>query len=268
MQFNYKEKDYAEHLEKKGFVSKHRQSELNILAAYWYSEKGIKGTKLKEKITEFCKKYDINFRPTRDYGMISKALKQAAKRALVQIDSVPVYKEELQWIEDVPLGRVFQKALFVILIQKRLENMVRLGNEEGLIQPLVPVLSTNTKKFKDMIKAGGFPAKTNFDKDIIFELSQRGLVTPLYGGKVALDYFKSLPQNVTMVHEIEEFDEVGAVYDYWLGDRKAMKCACGAIFWKKSNRHKQCAKCRERLQKEMEASYNRKRAGKREEKRE
>lgn len=257
--FKFKEEDLAKYIEKHGFVSKHRQSELNALAAYWYTERELRGKKLKDALIEFCEKNDASFRVTRDYAMISKALKQATKKALIQIDSCPVYKEELKWIADFPLGRVFQKALFVILIQKRIENMLRLGIEKGLEEPLVPVLLTTTKSFKEMVKGGSFPAKLNFDKDILFELAQRGLITPLYRGKVALDYLKDMPQGEEVAYQIKNFDEAGLIFDHWVGDPKVELCACGAVFKKNSNRQKMCVTCREEAQREFEKAYNLKR---------
>ena len=257
--FKFKEEDLAKYVEKHGFVTKHRQSELNALATYWYTQKGLRGKKLKDALTEFCEKNDKSFRVTRDYAMISKAMKQAAKKALVQIDACPVYKEELKWIADIPLGRVFQKALFVILIQKRIENMLRLGAEKGLEEPLIPILLTTTKSFKEMVKGGNFPAKLNFDKDILFELAQRGLITPLYRGKVALDYFKSMPQGEEVAYQIKNFDDAGLVFDHWLGDPKVEQCVCGAVFKKNSNRQKMCMACREEAQREFEKAYNLKR---------
>lgn len=257
--FKYKEVDYAKYLEKKGFVSKHRQTELNILATYWYTEGSYKGKKLKDALVAFCEKHDKSFRVTRDYAMIAKAMKQAAKKALIQIDSCPVYEEELKWLSELPLGRVFQKALFVILIQKRIENMIRLGVENGLEEPLIPILSTTTKAFREMVKGGSFPAKLHFDKDILFELNQRGLVTPLYGGKIALDYFKNLPTEKTEKFQLKSFDTAGILFDFWLGDPKACRCACGEFFKKKSNRHKFCEVCAEEAQREKERAYNQKR---------
>ena len=254
--FKYKEMDLARRLEKNGFLTKHRQSELNTLATYWYTEKGYKGKKLKEALVEFCEKNDKSFRITRDYAMISKALKASTKKALIQIDFCPAYKEELQWIADLPLGRVFQKALFVILIQKRLESMVRLGVEEGLKEPLIPLLLTSSRGFRGMVKAGRFPAKLNFDKDILFELGQKGLITPLYGGKVALDYFKDIPAGQEEAYRIKDFDTAGMVFDHWVGDKCIQMCSCGSVFKKNNNKHKYCQECQEANQREYERVYN------------
>ena len=257
--FKYKELDLAKYLENKGFLTKHRQSELNILATYWYTEKNLRGRKLREALIEFCEKNDKDFRVTRDYAIISKALRQVTKKALVQIDNCPVYEEELKWISELPLGRVFQKALFVILFQKRVENMLRLGVDKGLEEPLIPMLLTTTKSFKEMVKGGCFPSKMNFDKDIIFELAQRGFITPLYRGKVALDYFKDAPVGETVAYMVRDFDTAGLVFDHWVKDESVKQCECGAIFKKNSNRHKTCPACREAAQRELERLYNMKR---------
>lgn len=254
--FKFKEKDLAKYIEKNGFLTKHRQSELNTLAIYWYAEEKHKGKKLKDALVEFCEKNDKSFRITRDYAMISKALKAAAKKALIQIDFCPAYKEEMQWIAELPLGRVFQKALFIILIQKRLENMVRLGVEDGLEEPLIPLLQTSTKNFKGMVKAGRFPTKLNFDKDILFELGQRGLITPLYGGKIALDYFKNIPTGKEVAYQIKDFDTAGMVFDHWTGDRNIQMCSCGTVFKKNNNKHKYCQECQAANQREHEKAYN------------
>lgn len=254
---NYKQLDYIKHFIDKGF-SNHKQLELNLLAEYQY-EQGNEN--IKEWIIKYAQDKMNGFVYEEHFQMINNAISYAEseKHKLVQIDSIPIYEKELEYINKLNIDIKSKKLLFTFLVLDKLRKEAYTQRNGTPSKEYYFGTSDKIKNtYRDLINKSCLPSSKNKLKmvnHIIFELSKKKIVTPIHNGIVRLNFIYDIPEDNNITLNIEHFDVIGRYYEAWSGEGNIKFCeSCGKPFKQTSNRSKYCREC----WKEKEIEDNRK----------
>lgn len=251
--YKYRELDLAEQIYRCGFQSSHFSSELRLLALYLKTVLGLKPSQVKQKLEEFLQKHMPDYTPEKYYPFVNRACRQAASKdsRLIQIEEVPVWQEELDYIRSVslesPSGETpaddynCRKLLFTLLIEMRLVQTA--CRQESL--PLY--FKGDRRRYTDLRKTAKIPESVSLHETLIHLLSQAGLVQVLFGGMIRLCFLEDLEHRSQHTDrtcpalQIRNLDTIGWYYDYANNRPRIRLCsACGQPFRPRTNRQVYC----------------------------
>ena len=201
--YKYKEHEYAKKIYENGFQGGHLSKELKLVAVYMKTEIGYKPAIRKQKLYEFAEKNIDGYSRDIHYQIINKALNYASKKdsVLVTIPSIPIYKHEIDFINNIEILDGFsnepyqytkdcRKVMLALLVQIKLNHEAH--RQKAGENPKGFSFGGNNTKYTNIKKMSKINVRLNIHKDIIFHLSKNGLITVLYGGIIRLDYIDKL----------------------------------------------------------------------------
>ena len=105
--YKYKDLNYAQKIYKDGFLTKYRDTELKLVALYMRDILNItKKQDRKEALHKFCEKHLPDYHRMKYYKLINKVVDYSCckKNFLITIDSIPVMKAEIDYINNQELS--------------------------------------------------------------------------------------------------------------------------------------------------------------------
>ncbi|MCY8466890.1 hypothetical protein [Bacillus atrophaeus] len=239
----FKEKDYAELLLKKGFISKNFGTEMKILAKYFKSL-GKKPKEREKLLYKFCEKHIVDFSRVLYFKKINSALNYTRKKenVLINIDQIEITKNELEVIDSLDVDHVQKKLCFTLFTLNKLYSTIheiKYGDKN-----IEHFYGGNNKKYKELIDASHTSLTANKLHLIIGELASKGIVEIRNKGFIKLSFiYEIYPDNEVAVI-INSFDDIGLYYDLYTGQPKVKRCSeCKTPIKATSNRTKLCSAC-------------------------
>ena len=174
--YKYKDLVYAQKIYSDGFLTKYRETELKLVALYMRDVLEItKKQERKEALHKFCEKHLKDYHRMKYYKLINKALDYSCskKNYLINIDSVPVMKSEIDYLNSQDLSIDEKKVLFTLLITYKLRKLyfeIKKPNEpyDNMY------FKGGTTQYSDLKKVSNIHNKLDINIDIISELAVKG----------------------------------------------------------------------------------------------
>lgn len=209
---------HAEHLIKNGITSYMNMRDLVVLARY-YRHLGQRGLKLRESILNICLRDNSAYNEVLYGWKIDKCMKFAEKREIRMCTSVPVYKEELDFLNKEPDFKR-RKVLFCALVVAR------------YFTPNANALYYNGK-FSDLLKLARV-SLNRVDKIALMRyFNDTKSMTPTLTGAFLLGFNDSSGDVGVVV------DDMNTIVSFL-----PVVCEkCGDTFTKKSKMHSMCPSC-------------------------
>ncbi|WP_425203626.1 hypothetical protein [Priestia megaterium] len=254
-EFKYDEKSQAEKIINEGFSSNHLTGELKVLAKY-FKYLGQKPKEREESLYEVCKKHLADFNKVSYFRRINAALNYAKKKdsELIVVESVSVYKSELDYIDNSDIPHYYKKVVFTLLILSRLGKQVQEIRDASKVNGEF-FFGGNQRNYQELKLSSKTPQQSKRNKikgihDIIGDLDKEGIIEIRGRGYIRLSFAYSLLPD-ELAFDVTTFDDIGYYYDLHTGENKIKKCEeCGS-FIKVSGKHKKyCGDCAVAINKE------------------
>ena len=244
----YQQKTLARKIYCDGFQGNGAMFELQLLVVYLRDVKKMGVKERRDYITAFCEKYYPGFHPRADYKMIEDALKCAAKKDnhLIEIESVRVYKDEISKIERLSEDENERRAMVALLVRKKIDRAAyACRNPDGTYKSYFSY-PVNMRSFKRIKKEGHMRREVDIFHGVMHGLDKSGLIEFMPRGNLVLHFMEELNETGEVAFEVvlNGFDCAGLYYEQYKGNKHIGLCAaCGAAFFKRSNRQRFCKVC-------------------------
>ena len=258
IQFRYNEKKYAEEILKKGFLTQYHRYELKILVKYYKEVLAEKASERKKLVYQFCENNIVKFNRVKYFKIINSALAYGSKRInkLILIESIPITKNEIKYINGLEIDSVHKKILFTFIVKNKL-NKEMSKQIYGKVSDY-NIFGGKTESYKEVFEMSRLSGEYDINK-LVNGLSNLGYVDVRTRGKINLSFIDDIVVNKdekgnkidNIVFEITNFDNVGYYFDWYNGDDKYMKCeneVCGEIIKKTNGNIKYCIDCAKKMQ--------------------
>lgn len=245
--YQYKERDYAQAILEKGFITSYVARELRVLVKY-FKELGYKPSERKNKIVKFCKKHLPDYERETHFKMIDAVCNHGAnkKNVIVQVDEITVYKNEIDYINNLDLSTDEKKIIFSLLCLNKIskELHIALGNEDANPNNYFG----SSQEYKFLSATSKVNLKNNkVIHNIIGTLALKNLVEIAVKGKIKLKFIGEIHGISEEAIKIHTFDNIGLYYDEYMSLRKVKRCeSCNSPVVVRSNK-RYCEPCRKDL---------------------
>lgn len=222
--YKYAELEYAKLIYSKGFQTKHRPTELRLLALYMKEELELKPKERSVQLYTFCQKWIPDYNRARYFKVINRALMQATKKGqkLVTIDKINIYQCEIEYINNLEIDYNFKKVLFTFLVQMKLNKEIYEYKNE---KPYTSIYFKGGKaKYTNIKKMSNIPVKLDINDDVIYFLAQTELVTILHNGLIVLNFIKECKETGDIAVEVKDYENVGLYFDLYNHNSKIKLC--------------------------------------------
>lgn len=264
MEYKYNEKKYGKHIYDNGFCTRFISYELTVLVKY------LKFMNINKKDTEeflynFCKKYIEGFNKVKYYKTIDKAIRYGRSKPLIIVEKIHILHKELEYIKGLDLDDEYKKLLMSLLVNRKIAYEINKINN-GQNVHLSSYFNGTKKRFREVFKSANISGKGYKIDDMINFLVQNKIIESIIKGDIVLSYMSKIydvdyNNNIfykydkdDIFDEISEFDNIGYIYEYYIGSKKIIKCEnknCDVYCKRKSNSQKYCTKCWKEKEKEI-----------------
>ena len=198
---------------------------IRLLTIYLRQQKNLKPKQREEYVYNFVQTYDKSYNKVLDYKRIDKAIKAGAKGELKVFNFPRIYKNEFDYINNLPIDISRRRVLFSAYCFYKLRN-AEYPNLTGNIYVPNNIVSISklktTSKIKDNIKY------------YLNELKEQYLDwCPARDSSIVLKFVENmpLPNLEDDSCELTNFNELYLYYDYFLEDKSVAFCEeCGDIY--------------------------------------
>ncbi|MEX0594982.1 MAG: hypothetical protein WD512_00670 [Candidatus Paceibacterota bacterium] len=256
---SYKEVEYVESLLNKKATDRSIGNDLKILAKYYKSQR--KPPKEPEELLyKYCNtKGKSWFKEVIHFKLVDAAVNHSRKKEniIVNVDSVSVTKNEINYINSMDLDKLEKKILFAFIVTDKLKKeKMRLKG-----------LQTDKNKENHYFGGAEFTYRTMLDSlqekitrtfkekgihTTIKKFNEMGLTRTARKSSVELLFIDDIEEDSEVAVEVLDFDKIGLYYDYYIGDEKIKKCEkCEVLIKVSGNRTKYCKDCWEKKQREL-----------------
>ncbi|MEQ6355238.1 hypothetical protein ABNX05_11470 [Lysinibacillus sp. M3] len=248
----YKEKEYIEGLLKKTKLDTGIRSDLKVLAKY-YKYVGQNKEDIEKSLYEFCeKKCKGWFNKVRHYKMIDNAVNYSLKEdsKLIQIESIPITKYEMNFIESLEYDELDKKIIFSLLVINKLNNeRLKLrgvntknnyfgGSGEYSYKSLMDTL--NEKLTRTYREKGIHKTIKQFNDDEITRTTNRL--------SLELLFLNQIEEDDKLAIEVNDFDNIGLAYEFYYESKKVKTCIkCKRLIRVTNGNKKYCNKCKSEI---------------------
>ena len=265
IQFRYNEKKYAEEILKKGFLTQYHRYELKILVKYYKEVLAEKASERKKLVYQFCENNIVKFNRVKYFKIINSALAYGSKRInkLILIESIPITKNEIKYINGLEIDSVHKKILFTFIVKNKL-NKEMSKQIYGKVSDY-NIFGGKTESYKEVFEMSRLSGEYNINK-LVNDLSNLGYVDVMTRGKINLSFIDDIVVDKddkgnkidNIVFEITNFDNVGYYFDWYNGDEKFMKCeneGCEEVIKRVNGKTKYCSECARIIKNEQNKKY-------------
>lgn len=222
--YKYSELEYAKLIYTEGFQTKHKPTELRLVALYMKEVLGLKPKERNIKLYEFCEKWIPNYNRAIYFKVINRALMQASKKGqkLITIEKINIYQGEIEYLNNLEIDYNFKKVLFAFLVQMKLNKEVYEYKNE---KPYTSIYFKGGKaKYANIKKISKIPVKLDINDDVIYFLAQEKLVNVLHKGLIVLDFLKNCCESGYIVVEVMDYENIGLYFDLYNQNPKVKLC--------------------------------------------
>ena len=244
--YKYKDLTYAEKVYKEGFLTKYRDTELKLVALYMRDVLEItKKQDRKEALHNFCKEHLPDYHKMKYYKVINRVLEYSCskKNFLITIDSVPVLRSEIDFINAQDLSLDEKKLLFTLLITYKLRKTYF-----EIKKPDEPYDNVYFKgslsQYGDLKKVSNVNSKLDINIDIISQLANKDYVQIYSRGCIRMNVLDMIVDETgEIASEITDYNNIGYWFEWYNGNKRIGKCECGNVFYKRTNNQIYCSDC-------------------------
>lgn len=267
--FTYKEYDYVQEILKNGFITKYNYYESSLLCKFWASL-GICKKDVEDNLVDFCMLYTNNFNYALEYKTIDKAVLSAFgnRRKLIQIDSIPIYKHEFDYINNIDIPQNYKRLMFSFLVLKKIHSAIwKINSGEDKLSGYLNGNPKQATMLKDMSHLSG--GKKDDIDFMIYDLGEKGYINRLALGKDYLVFIDELKKQTSdKLFDVSDFEKVWLYFDHFSGYRKSGKimickmCGKPEIHTSKAKVPMYCSDCKKKRRKMAYDKYNKKKQSK------
>jgi len=181
--------------------------------------------------------------------MIDNAVNYSLKEdsILIQIESIPITKNEMNFIESLEYEELDKKIIFSLLVINKLNNeRLKLrgintknnyfgGSGEYSYKSLMDTLNeklTRTYREKGIHKT-------------IKQFNDNGLTRTTNKLSLELLFLNKINEDNETVLKVKDFDNIGLAYEYYYGSKKIKRCTeCDKLIKISNNNHHLCSECK------------------------
>lgn len=244
MSIIFYEYDYAQDLIGNG-VDRIFQKDLNILSKYW-DYLGYSPSAIRLNLESFCLENDKNFNVIQNYKFIHKALAHAKSNIIRFPTPIAVSKNELAIIDSLS-NYNHSKFLFAMLVSARFFKL-HPSRKSSKVSKYDHMLYSNSD-IKSIAELAEVRMTKREWKDIKHEFTKAGLISPtIMGSSCWAIGFENRNSEAGIV--INDYSNIIVYYQDYIGEVIINCDVCGIRMARKSNRHKMCRKCWEKIRKE------------------
>ena len=253
MDFKYHDTKRAEEMIRQGrYLSKYIESETKILLLYYRDVLGYKPKKREEEFIRWLNNQGINEIPELRYWLRQLEKAKDRTKVLIDIDYIPIYTSEIEYILDLPIREELQKLLFASLVKMKLNKRVyEIAKDDTYDNYFLNLKYSYAIFFK---QAGIKNAKMSLWKELIdlgyveftpLKIWQGQYQYKMSGNAAEFLIFYDMPVDETEVAlYIEDYNNIGLYYDYYIGKNIKFCEKCNKPFVPNSNRAKYCSECK------------------------
>lgn len=220
--FTYKERDYADAILNSGFMTKYMSYEMTLLCKLW-REMGLPKRETRQNLVLFCQLYHPEYDEMVYHKKIDSVVNKVynKKLKLAQVDSVPIYKHEFEFISALDQPHPYKRLLFAFLVLKKIHSKIwEINSGEKKLSGL---FSGDDKQYRTVSEMahlnGGKSENINY---MIYDLAQDNLVNSLALARVYLNFIDTLKeQESEEIIRVSDFEHVWMYYDYLSGYNRA-----------------------------------------------
>ena len=246
----YKQNDYAEELLKMRKWKSSIKRDFRLLAKYFRHTKNMDANTIESKLIKLCESKGKDwFNSVTDSPYIDKAITNAFKdnTEIVQIESIPIMKAELDYINNLELEDKPKKILYGILALAKLKSksiQIQNKNDIGMYFG-----GAGKESYKSLLEAlNDKYTRTFLDKElhkIIKSFNELGLTRTTYSASLEVLFVNDIEHDGEVTFWIKDFDNLGLYWEYELGNPKVKVCEeCNDNLIKVSGRnHIHCKRC-------------------------
>lgn len=245
MKIILKETDYAVNVLAQPLLSKKPSYDLRILAKYLCHSKKMNPEEIYEELVHIMDEKYENFSIAAWQELLLDLAKNASKRPLTDIESLPITVSELAVVDSI-ISKPMRRIAFTLLCLARYRTFVQ-PESQGWIN----------YEFRDIFKMANVNASVKEQCRIIYDLQSLNLLEMnKMVDNLSLHILFLSPIHSDAVLQISDFRNLGYEYLLYTGE-KFFRCEkCGLLVRRKSNRCKYCKNCgedidREKAQKRM-----------------
>ncbi len=227
----FDEVDYAEAVIRNGCSKRNVLLDFNILAKYYLYYIGLSEQGTKEKMLDVLKNSDIYIPISYLLPKIDKAISFAKNEKLRTMEAIPIYKEELDEIEKLPVE--VQELAFEYLFLSKWSN-----DEKGFYLTQADakrLLGTSTLRNNKLQSLNYILEKEKYIKFV--DTRTKELIKVLKKSDNGIEAL-----------QITDFNHPVLYYKRYLGERIINCSVCGCLVKARSNKQKYCKDC-SRIQK-------------------
>ncbi len=227
------EKQWVEEALESGRLGSKPSETLGRLARYYYGM-GYKKTEISRMLEEFMIRCDPTINIVRWQPVIDYSVKNADKYAMINIQSIPITKEEINRIKVLP-GVLWQRLMFTLLCLAKYGDAINQRNsgwvnrEAREIFSLANVAVTIKRQallFNDLWRLG-YITYSNIVDNI----------------NVSVNIISPITNEAEVAMNVTDFRNLGNQYMMHVGDGYMTCQNCGLIIKKTSTRRKYCPNC-------------------------
>lgn len=210
----YRETEYVRRILAGGFQSASYKYEACLLALYYRDVYGCTQGERKKLLETFFKNNIPGYTPTAYYKTIRYAISESKrkKNVLIDVESLPIYKNEIEYIDNLFVTNDTKKLLFSFLVRLKLNaevNRQRTGEYE-----LRLYFSGGSGDYRRMRDYADIKVP-NINKTIIADLANKGLVRVLYNGMIYFTCFEDMGEQSELAFEVKHLFSAGLYYEWY-----------------------------------------------------
>lgn len=208
-----------------------RKQEMKMLSLYLRDRCGLGAKERESYLKNFCSEFIPGFVYRAYYSEIAAACRFAEnpENVLIQIDSLPVYKAEVEWLQEMDIPKEEKTVMFCMLMMKKLDRECFIQRHSDQ-QYKMGFFSAENDKLKALKKQSGY--KGDLALDVFYEWRRRGLVDVTYNGYI-LRFMEGCEERERgeIVCSVTHYDCFGDWWNMIIAPEKYGRCKrCGKPF--------------------------------------
>lgn len=248
-EFKYKDLNYAKSVYENGFSKKYFNTEIKLVALYIRDILEVTNNQERKKeLHALCKKYLKDYHKMKYYKVINSALNYSTckKNKLITIDSVPVLKCEIDYLNNRNFSSDEKKLLFTLLMVHKLNKAYfETKNPQKPYENIY--FKGGTSRYSYLKKISNISNKVDINANLIATLAQNGYLQLYSQGCIRMSFIEQIDYSGNtgeVAFEITDYDNIGYWFEWYNGNKRIGKCnRCGNVFYKKANNQIYCDKC-------------------------
>jgi len=250
----FKQKDYAEELLKTRKWKSSIKRDFRLLARYFRHIENMDADVIEDKLIKLCESKGKDwFNSVTDSPYIDKAITNAFKdnTEIVQIESIPIMKAELDYINDLDIESKHKKILYGILALAKLKSKsIQIQNKNDIGMYFGGAGKESYKSLMEVLNDKY--TRTFLDKElhkIIKTFNEMGLTRTTYSASLEVLFVNNVEHDGVIAFDIKDFDTIGLYWEYELGNSKVKICEeCDSKLIVISGKHKKyCNECSKKV---------------------